>query len=302
MRGVCYITGLMGFTFCDKLAAGEKTFSFEFFPPKSPEGWAKLYETIARTAALSVDLVSVTYGAGGATRDNTVELTGALQNNLNLPAMAHLTCLGHSRDELAKILNALADKGIPAIMALRGDPPKGETHFEPHPQGFAHANELIEFIRQGWPQFKIGCAAYPEGHPESFTAGEPRTLERDIGFLKRKQDAGADYAMTQLFFDNAAYYAFVEQARVQGVTIPLIPGIMPMTSAKQIDRFVALSDCSIPASLRKVAAQEDVAEAGFVFALEQCKDLLANGAPGVHLYTLNNSGISARLLEGLRTQ
>ena len=197
--------------FSEKLQSGKPTISFEFFPPKTPEGWAKLYATIAETVRLNVDFVSVTYGAGGSTRENTVDLVASLQNNLALHAMAHLTCLGHSQVDLAKILDRLAAKGVPAVMALRGDPPQGETSFRPHPYGFAHATELIGFIKDGWPCFKVGCAAYPEGHPESFAPGVARTPDRDIEFLKRKQDNGADFAVTQLFFDDAVYFAFVEK-------------------------------------------------------------------------------------------
>ena len=288
--------------FFEKLQNHTPTVSFEFFPPKTPEGWAKLYATIAETARLNVDLVSVTYGAGGSTRENTVDLVASLQNNLGLHAMAHLTCLGHSQVDLSKILDKLAAKQVPAVMALRGDPPQGETAFRPHPYGFAHASDLIGFIRDGWPQFKIGCAAYPEGHPEAFAAGETRTPDRDIAFLKMKQDNGADYAVTQLFFDNAVYFAFVAKARAAGVTIPLLPGIMPLTSAKQIERFIALSGCSIPDSLRQASAAENVEESGFQFALNQCRDLLAGGAPGIHLYTLNQSALSARLLTVLRAE
>ena len=288
--------------FYEKLQNHTPTVSFEFFPPKTPEGWAKLYATIAETARLNVDLVSVTYGAGGSTRENTVDLVASLQNNLALHAMAHLTCLGHSQVDLSRILDKLAAKQVPAVMALRGDPPQGETAFRPHPYGFAHASDLIGFIRDGWPQFKIGCAAYPEGHPEAFAPGETRTPDRDIAFLKLKQDNGADYAVTQLFFDNAVYFAFVEKARAAGVTIPLLPGIMPLTSAKQIERFIALSGCSIPDSLRQASAAENVEESGFQFALNQCRDLLAEGAPGIHLYTLNQSALSARLLAVLRAE
>lgn len=288
--------------FFEKLQNHQPTVSFEFFPPKTPEGWAKLYATIAETARLNVDFVSVTYGAGGSTRENTVDLVASLQNNLAIHAMAHLTCLGHSQVDLSKILDKLASKQVPAIMALRGDPPQGETTFKPHPYGFAYASDLIGFIKDGWPQFKIGCAAYPEGHPESFAAGEAKTPDRDIAFLKRKQDNGADFAVTQLFFDNAVYFAFVEKARSAGVTIPLLPGIMPMSSGKQIARFIALSGCSIPDSLRQAAAAPNVEESGYQFALSQCRDLLAHGAPGLHLYSLNQSALSGRILSALRAE
>jgi methylenetetrahydrofolate reductase (NADPH) len=288
--------------FFDKIRRGEPTISFEFFPPKTPDGWARLYATIAETARLNVDFVSVTYGAGGSTRESTVELVASLQNNLAIHAMAHLTCLGHSQAELARILDRLAEKRVPAIMALRGDPPQGETAFRPHPYGFAHADDLIGFIRDGWPDFKIGCAAYPEGHLESFAPGEARTPDIDIGILRRKQENGADFAVTQLFFDNAVYFHFVDQARAAGVTIPLLPGIMPMSSAKQIERFIALAGCSIPETLKQAARAPDVAEAGFLFALDQCRDLLTRGAPGIHLYSLNQAELSSRLLTALRDE
>jgi len=288
--------------FFDKIRRGEPTISFEFFPPKTPDGWARLYATIAETARLNVDFVSVTYGAGGSTRESTVELVASLQNNLAIHAMAHLTCLGHSQAELARILDRLAEKRVPAIMALRGDPPQGETAFRPHPYGFAHADDLIGFIRDGWPDFKIGCAAYPEGHPESFAPGEARTPDIDIGILRRKQENGADFAVTQLFFDNAVYFHFVDQARAAGVTIPLLPGIMPMSSAKQIERFIALAGCSIPETLKQAARAPDVAEAGFLFALDQCRDLLTRGAPGIHLYSLIRRNFSSRLLTALRDE
>ncbi len=288
--------------FLEKLRGGRPTISFEFFPPKTPEGWAKLYATIADTARLSVDLVSVTYGAGGSTRENTLELVAALQNNLGISAMAHLTCLGHSLDELAHLLDRLAEKNVPVIMALRGDPPQGETTFRSHPQGFSHASELIGFIKKGWPQFRIGCAAYPEGHPESCAADGTRLPERDMGFLKLKQDQGADFAVTQMFFDNAVYERFVEQAQAANISMPLLPGIMPLNSASQIERFVTLAGCAIPERLRQAASEEDVVEAGYAFALEQCRNLLKNGAPGIHLYTLNQSAQSGRLAAALREE
>jgi methylenetetrahydrofolate reductase (NADPH) len=289
-------------TFFEKLAGGVKTVSLEFFPPKTPEGWAKLYTTLGETARLDVDFVSVTYGAGGSTRENTLDLVLALQNNLGLHAMAHLACLGHSQVELARILDRLASRGVPAVMALRGDPPQGEQNFKPHKYGFAHASDLIGFIRDGWPQFKLGCAAYPEGHPESVPLGSPRSPDLDIAFLKFKQENGADFAVTQLFFDNDIYFAFAAKARREGVTIPLLPGIMPLSSARQIGRFVAMSGCTIPDGLRAAAAAENVEEAGFQFALAQCRDLLARGAPGLHLYTLNSSFLSGRILTALRQE
>lgn len=288
-------------SFWGKLHNGKPTLSFEFFPPKSAEGWIRLYETIAQTARLHVDMVSVTYGAGGSTRENTLDLVARLQGELGITAMAHLTCVGHTRWELSRLLDRLSGKRVPLIMALRGDPPQGEGSFQPCADGFAFASELIAFIRQGWPHFKIGCAAYPEGHAESLAQGMAAP-DHDIGFLKLKQEQGADFAVTQMFFDNSLYLRFVDRARAAGVTMPLLPGIMPLQSAGQLERFVELAGCAIPEKLRLAAQDEDVPEAGYGYALEQCRELVRSKVPGLHLYTLNQSQLSVRLVRQLRDE
>jgi methylenetetrahydrofolate reductase (NADPH) len=282
--------------FSNKLPKGTPTLSYEFFPPKTPEGWGLLYNSLEDAKRESLDFISVTYGAGGSTREKTLELTGRTQNELGLDTMSHLTCVGHSKEELHLILQSLSEQNIPAIMALRGDPPQGQSNFTIHPDGFAHATDLIAYIKQNFC-FVIGAACYPEGHTES------PNVTQDIAYLKLKQDKGADFAVTQLFFDNSAFYHFRDNAQKAGVQIPIIAGIMPVKSLQQLDRFRSLSGCSFPNNLieglqnRNEAEQ---AEFGIEFGIQQCADLLDNGIAGIHLYTLNRSEASARIISGLR--
>jgi len=278
-----------------KLYAPEPTLSCEYFPPKSPAGWGTLYATLAAAQELSLDFASVTYGAGGSTRRKTLSLVERLQNELTIDAMAHLTCVGHSRDELDGILSQMKEDNIPAVMALRGDPPKGSTHFEPHPDGFSYANELIEFIRSRY-DFKIGCACYPEGHVES------ANVQQDIDFLKLKQECGADFTVTQLFFDNEDFYRFRDAARAAGVTMPILAGIMPVTAVKQLKRFQTLCGCSIPSKLSTLLtadSETSIVERGIAYGVEQVQDLLDNDIEGIHLYTLNKSYSSAAIIAEL---
>ncbi len=281
--------------FYPKLAAREApTLSYEFFPPKNPAGWGTLYGTLGEVAKLAPDFVSVTYGAGGSTRTKTVDLVSRIQGELNLEAVAHLTCVGHSREELHSILTSLQRAGIGTVLALRGDPPKGDLTFKPHPDGFAHASELIAYIKEHFP-FRIGCAFYPEKHVEA------PDLETDIRHLKAKQDAGADFAVSQLFFDNDLFRVFREKAAARGVSLPLVCGIMPVTDAKQLPRFQELSGCSIPAALRQAFAGEtDAMTTGVDFATQQCLDLIREGVDGLHLYCLNRAQSILRITENLR--
>ncbi len=279
-----------------KLAAHIPTLSCEYFPPRNPAGWSALYATLATAPETGLDFVSVTYGAGGSTRQKTLSLVERIQNELGIDTMAHLTCAGHSRDELANILTELQATGIPAVMALRGDPPRGSRTFVPHPAGFSHASELIAFIQRHF-NFKIGCACYPEGHPESVN------VQQDIEYLKRKQDAGADFAITQLFFDNDDFLRFRDAAQRAGVTLPIIAGLMPVTSLGQLERFQSLCGCKIPASLTNflpVGPDEAVVERGVLYGLAQAEGLLDCGVDGIHLYTLNKSHSSAAIIAGLR--
>ena len=280
---------------------GDPVFSFEFFPPKTDEGVKALFETVEALRPLGPSFVSVTYGAGGSTRQRTIELVKRLKRDSEVETMAHVTCVGSSRDEIAAVLDEIADVGVSNVLALRGDPPRGETAFTPHPGGFRYASELVEFIRsrpERWP-FCVGGAAYPEGHVET------RDLAQDLRHLKLKVQAGAEFLVTQLFFENAHYDRFVERARAAGIAVPILPGIMPFTNVDQVERFTALCGATIPPRLR--AAMEvrrtdgDAArDLGVAFATLQCADLLRRGAPGIHFYTLNRSTSTRAILAALR--
>jgi methylenetetrahydrofolate reductase (NADPH) len=277
-------------------SAQRPTLSFEFFPPKSEEGWADLRATLERTRSLSLDFISVTYGAGGSTRTKTLELCEEIQRDLGIAAMAHLTCVGHSRGEIDGILDQLERAGISTVMALRGDPPKGQTEFTAHPDGFRFANELIAHIasRGG---FRMGCAFYPEVHPEALSA------QADLENLRKKQEAGATFAVSQLFYDVDLFLRFRDAARETGVSIPLVAGLMPITNLASARRFVK----SMPESIETAVAQAGddvaaVARVGVEQALEMIRRLVAEGVEGVHLYTLNKSGSSPRLVERLRAE
>ena len=282
--------------FIDKLRQRIPTLSFELFPPKNAAGWGTLYSTLGEICRVSPDYISVTYGAGGSTRVKTVELVERIQGELGIESMAHLTCVGHSKGEIGEILGNLAGSGIRNVLALRGDPPKGDKTFKPHPEGFAHASDLLRFIRGGY-DLNIGCAFYPEKHMEA------ATLEEDLGYLKLKQDMGAQFTISQLFFDNDGFYRFRDMAAKAGVSIPLVAGIMPVLDIAQIARFKELSGCVIPAKLVDFlngGAPEDVVKRGVEYATEQCLDLLRNGIAGIHLYSLNRSHSSVRITENLR--
>ncbi len=280
---------------------GEPIFSFEFFPPKTDEGVRALFDTVEALRPLGPAYVSVTYGAGGSMRQKTLELVKRLKRESEVEAMAHVTCVGASRDELAALLDEIADAGIQNVLALRGDPPRGEKTFVPHPEGFAHASELVALARSRpdrW-RFCVGAAAYPEGHVET------RDLGQDLRNLKLKVDAGADFLVTQLFFDNAKYFGFVDRARAAGIALPIVPGIMPFTNVEQVERFTAMCGASIPPPLRAAmevrrADPESARELGVAYASLQCADLLRRGAPGVHFYTLNRSTSTRAILAALR--
>jgi methylenetetrahydrofolate reductase (NADPH) len=280
---------------------GDPIFSFEFFPPKTEDGVRALFETVEALRPLGPAYVSVTYGAGGSTRARTVELVKRLKRENEVEAMAHVTCVGSSRDEIAALLDELSEAGIQNVLALRGDPPRGQTAFEPHPDGFRFASELVAFVRSQparW-RFCVGAAAYPEGHVET------RDLAQDLRNLKLKVDAGADFLVTQLFFENAHYFRFVERARAAGIALPIVPGIMPFTNVEQVERFTAMCGACIPPALR--AAMEvrrtdadGARELGVAYATLQCADLLRRGAPGIHFYTLNRSPSTRAIVAALR--
>ncbi len=280
------------------LAAGKPVFSFEFFPPKDDGAAAELMEVVRHLQGLRPDFVTVTYGAGGSTRARTLDLVARIKNELRIETVAHLTCVGHSKAEVRAILSDLASRGIENILALRGDPPRGEAQFIPHPDGFHHANELTAEIASSG-RFCIGVAGYPEKHPEA------NSLEEDIRQLKRKVDAGASFVTTQLFFLNDFYFEFVSRCRVAGIRCPILPGIMPITNWAQIQRIASLCGATIPAPLiaELTDAQADgeaVARAGIRYAAQQSQELLQRGAPGIHFYTLNKSRATREILEHLR--
>jgi methylenetetrahydrofolate reductase (NADPH) len=280
---------------------GEPVFSFEFFPPKTADGERALFETVEALRPLGPAYVSVTYGAGGSTRQKTVELVKRLKRESEVEAMAHVTCVGSSRDEIAAVLDEVAEAGVQNVLALRGDPPRGQAAFTPHPDGFRYASELVAFVRsqpERW-RFCVGAAAYPEGHVET------RDLSRDLANLRTKVDAGVDFLVTQLFFDDDRYFAFVDRARAAGVAVPIIPGIMPFTNVEQVERFTALCGASIPPHLRAAmeVRREDAdgaRELGVAYASLQCADLLRRGAPGIHFYTLNRSPSTRAIVAALR--
>ena len=280
------------------LSAGKPSFSFELFPPKTAAGEAELWETIRNLEALEPTFVSVTYGAGGSTRDRTVRITGEIARDTSLVPVAHLTCVDASAQEVAQVVAEYEAAGIANILALRGDPPNGVTEeWHPHPEGFSHADELVEFIAsQG--NFSIGVAAFPEGHPES------PDRSSDAKVLARKQQLGAEYAITQLFFRAADYVHLVNLARDAGCTMPILPGIMPVTNVSQIERFAALSGAEFPPELaRRFHALGDdqaaVRVLGVEVAAELSQELLDQGAPGLHFYTLNRSTATMEIYQAL---
>ena len=283
----------------DRIGVNGPVFSFEFFPPKTPAGEASLYEAIDRLRALEPTFVSVTYGAGGSTREKTIELVGRIKHEIGIEAMAHLTCVGASRGELAEILQRLERQGIDNVLPLRGDPPRGAERFEQTPDGFAYAAELVAFIRERGHGFCLGGACYPEGHIE---CGD---LAQDIVHLKRKVDSGVDFVITQLFFDKARFFDFTRRARAAGIEVPILAGIMPITNVSQIERFTSMCGAAIPAELRARldAVRDDesaVTEVGIAHATEQCRELLDRGVAGIHFYTLNKSTATRAILERLR--
>lgn len=282
-----------------KLADGHKVFSVEFFPAKTEEGARQILRTAHALKAYQPDFVSITYGAGGSTRERTIEYGELLRDLFEFEVMPHLTCVGHSKDELAGILERFQKSDFHNIMTLRGDPPKGQTDFKPHPEGLAYASDLVAFIKERFPSFCLGVGGYPEKHPE---AADKAT---DLANLKTKIDAGADFITTQLFFRNADYHQFVDDCRNLGIAVPIIPGIMPAMSFDQVNRFCGFCGAKVPrelaAKLEFVKEDPAASEAvGVEWAFQQIRDLLDKGAPGVHLYILNRSAAAVELIEKLR--
>ena len=272
----------------DLLASGERSYSFEFFPPKDAAGVAALWKALRELESLRPTFVSVTYGAGGSSRDTTIEITQRIARETTMTPMAHLTCVGHTRDELRTIVGAYADAGVRNVLTLRGDPPGGPgTDWTPTDGGLTYADELVALVRS-LGDFSVGVAAFPEGHRDA------ADLDADVAVLRRKQDQGAEFAITEMVLRASDYFGLLERARDAGVTIPILPGIMPITNLRQIARMAELSGREVPAEVvARVSRFEGDAEAvraeGTAIAAELCEELLRNDAPGLHFYTLNRS-------------
>jgi methylenetetrahydrofolate reductase (NADPH) len=283
----------------DIFKQNERTFSFEFFPPKDEIAAVDFGINIGRLMKLAPAFVSVTYGAGGSTRERTFELTKYLINRIGITVMAHYTCVDASKEKVASDLEYLQSVKVENLMLLRGDPPAGGGVFKAHPEGFAHASELVEFVSARFGKsFAVGAGCYPEGHPEA------ESIDQDVQNLKAKVDAGADFLVTQLFFDNKRYFDFVARARSAGIHCRIIPGVIPITSYSQIERFTRMSATVIPPSLAAAleAAKFDseaLYRTGVEYASFQCRELLAGGAPGIHFYTLNKSRAAVDIFEQL---
>ena len=276
----------------------EPVFSFEFFPPKTDKGEQNLFNALEELKRLEPSFVSVTYGAGGSTRTKTLEIVQRIQRDFGLEAMAHFTCVGATVQELRTVLDQMRDAGIQNVLALRGDPPQGQEEWTKTEGGLEYSHELVQLLDSDY-DFAVGGACFPETH---IHATSP---EDDLRYLKDKVDAGAKFLVTQLFFDNRFYFDFVERARAAGITVPIIPGVMPILDAAQIERITQLCGSDIPAGLKAAlearTGQPEAAQAlGVAFATQQCADLLRHGAPGIHFYTLNRSPATRAILAALK--
>ena len=284
----------------DQLLAhnGRPVFSFEFFPPKTDEGELNLERALHELQPLDPDYVSVTYGAGGSTREKTIDLVSRIKVDFGLEAMAHLTCVNHTTDELRRTLDQMREAGVDNVLALRGDPPRGQERWTKTDGGLEYSRELVELLREDY-DFAIGGAAFPETH---IHATSP---EDDLRFLKAKVDAGVQFLITQMFFDNRYYFDFVDRARAAGIDVPIVPGVMPILSLDGIKRMTELSAAHLPEGLREQLEarrgnDEAVAELGVAYATLQCADLLRGGAPGIHFITLNRSPATRAILSALQ--
>jgi methylenetetrahydrofolate reductase (NADPH) len=284
----------------NQLGSGNPTFSFEFFPPKDSEGEARLWAAIESLRSISPDFISVTYGAGGSTRDRTIRITSEITNRTKIPTVAHLTCVGSTEEELVEILNKYREAGINSILALRGDPVGGpRAPWVTTPNGFDHADQLVSLAAE-LGGFTIGVAAFPDGHPSS--AGD---FEKDIDVLLEKERRGASFATTQFFFEPDKWSALVERLATRGSSLPIIPGILPVTNVKQLNRMSELSGTPIPTNISESFAKvednaDDVRKLGVDIATDLCEKLLAAGAPGIHFYTMNTSTATREIFERIK--
>jgi methylenetetrahydrofolate reductase (NADPH) len=277
----------------------EPCFSVEFFPPKTDEGRESLFETVEVLRQLEPAFFSVTYGAGGATREGTLEATRAIRDDYGVEVMAHLSCVGETEEGLRKHLDRISDAGIENVLALRGDPPRGEPNFTQPAGGLGSAAELARLISETHPDIAIGGACFPEVHPEA------ASLEADIAYLRTKVENGATFLITQLFFDNRSYFDCVPAARAAGIDVPIIAGVMPITSYAQIRRFCELCEATIPdplATAMEALGGDERAEfeLGVAYAAQQCAELLQGGAPGIHFYALNRWPATRAILAALQ--
>lgn len=282
-----------------KLQQKSPTLSFEFFPPKTAEQETQLFRAIGELKNFNPDFVSVTYGALGTTREKTFYWAGKIKKDFQIEPVAHLTCIAATRQSILEQLETLEKMEVENILALRGDPPAESKRFNPPPDGFRYAKELISFIKKEKPGFCLGAAGYPEGHPEA------ENLTRDIENLKEKIEAGAEYVITQLFFDNNHYFNFVERCRKAGITTPIIAGIMPITSYKLIKKMTRVCGATIPPRLlseleKNRSNLEAVKKIGIEQAVKQCQELLRQDIPGLHFFVLNQSGPISQILSQLK--
>jgi methylenetetrahydrofolate reductase (NADPH) len=281
----------------DLFLSQDKTFSFEFYPPRDEISAVDFGINIGRLMKLSPSFVTVTYGAGGSTQERTFALVDYLQNKIGLTTVAHYTCVNATRNKVKSDLDVLKEKGIENLMLLRGDPPKENNELVSSVNGFRHASELISFVDESY-DFCKAAAAYVEKHPESVS------LQDDIAHLKEKVNAGADFLITQLFFKNKYYFDFISRVRKEGINCRIIPGIIPLTSYNQIERFTKMSAARIPRNLQhEISVYKDnpekMYEIGLEYTINQCRELLENGAPGIHFYTLNKSRAAVEIFEAL---
>ncbi|MDD2338262.1 MAG: methylenetetrahydrofolate reductase [NAD(P)H] [Geobacteraceae bacterium] len=284
----------------ERILSGKQFLSLEFFPPKNPSDWPAFFRVVDKLKELQPLFVSVTYGAGGSTSENTLAIVTRLKQEFSLEPMAHLTCVGATEKGIVSFLDNLAAVGVDNVLALRGDPPQDLGIVLPESKDFVFASDLVSFIRKHYPSMGIGVAGYPEGHPEA------ASLEKDLQFLKRKVDQGGDFVVSQLFFDNDYFWDFVQRARELGIEKPIVPGVMPIFSLKIIQKVVSLCGATVPAQLLRELEEADaqggadaVQALGIRHARSQILGLLKGGAPGVHLYTLNRDDACLELMDGI---
>ena len=278
--------------------SGKFTLSYELFPPKTPAGEEGMYASVRELMAFRPDVITCTYGAGGSTRDKTLEITSQVKQRFGVRVASHLTCVGSTVPQLELYLRDAQSRGIDNIVALRGDPPKGETAFRAVDGGFGYACELVEFIHGAFPQFGVAVAGYPETHQEAVSP------QADLENLRRKVDAGGDVVLTQLFYDNADFFRFSDACRNVGIRVPIVPGILPVTNLSQIQRITSLCKARLPESFVEELSRQDDAQwqfrAGVEYATRQVQELIDAGVPGIHFYVLNKSPATAAVLDSVR--